>query len=408
MQQYSNWYMTTRLNPKLAADDWPLLESGMISRTYQGDLDSSFAIDRVVRRVTERAPDGRFDTGVVTVHARLWQNHFHEQWIPGQPMFSIECFDDKTHDSPAVPQAETRKRKKEDKPSLMPSALGIATLVSLPQLNALLYTASHKLFDLANPPPQPMPSSRPPSAPKRGTPSPVDESPPSVVPSGKVKMVKAPSAARITVSDIIKTKSEEEWYDDKTWWKAVVAGRREITYANIKYLRNHVRYVGILDREPEDGVEEGTVVVRLGCTGDVRCHDYWGDKAMEGESVGFTIKRDAAAPLFSYVVAPWKSIDDVSKQSELEFNDLAKRKHIGLFFHVGKIVSVNLIDRARGNPLRLAPIEKLVENPYLGLYGNTVDPSRAHAFTVNAPRCALVSLGMNVKNAYASLRRNFL
>jgi hypothetical protein len=426
---WSQWQQA--VTPYLSAnDDWPLRERKLISRTYQGDMDTIGGVDRVVQKITEHVQDHSLDPGIVYASARVWKNGFHEQWIPGQAMFSIESTD-QSNDKHNVraddgsEQDQDRRRRMTDaatsqQPQPLPDA-PITTLVSLPQLMTLLHEASldvNDAFDHQRDGAPPCDQTAPPQQQFPPTTTTTTPKPAATARRGRAGAVKVVGRAPVvqkTAREIVSVYSEDQWYADLGMWKTVVTGKHMAPYANIEYLRQNVRYVGILDREAE--IQDDIVHVKLAATGNVQVHEFWGDSVAEGDCVGFSIGRfgqdtasmkpmiGIATPAPPYVVKPWigKDGQDVPTREELTFVDTSGRPHIALFFSVGTVVRLNMVDRARTHPTRQTPVEKTfgTDVPYLGRYGLSVDPQRAWMFTQNSPRSVTVLLGASLRALYA-------
>lgn len=372
-------------------DDGPLIESGMVSRTYVGDMDGQTNLGSMVRRFRERGTQDRFGPHVVVVHAREWTNGFHKQWVAGQPMFSIESQIDKDH------IIDNRRRVGENVIGSSPSGEPLAdedvsaygrssranptTIISGPQLMALLEEASKSIADVVNTtvPQIVEPTSTLPQVPGgsgtgmgrgsgsgrgrgtgsrrgRGTPTPTSTltSPtPTTTTATTVSLppTRTPAIVSVipstepikTAGNIIRESSEQIWYNNPDQWRKVMGNNNIGAFGNIEYIRRYVKYIGILVDEPETS-QDGVVALGIGVSGNVRCPAYWGEDANPGDSVGFIVKRlpQTKQAIRSYIIRPWLGkISMVPKKDELIFEDHSRNQCDGVFFYVGKIVFVS-------------------------------------------------------------------
>jgi hypothetical protein len=363
--------------PITPIDDWPLRQEHLITKTYQGEYDGTPGLETSVQMYASKQ-DRRFDTGAVEVYARMWNNDFQQQWVIGQPMFSIEA-EDRDHDLGETGRIQgNRKNTRKTEQVSLSTDTAVTTLVSLPQLVALLHEASTELDTAIK---------------ER------EQQPQQQARSCSVRVVKKPTVAIATARDTIMRRTEKEWYTDTKMWKIVVSGRCSAPYANIEYLKTHVRYVGMLMMEPDIMAERGMIRVFVGATGNVACQAYWGHAVAPGNRIGFIIRRvnDYGSP---YTVIPWVGVaKEMPADDEVRFKDLSGATHYGLFFHIGTIIKVDELEKSRREQQK-ATLPKAASHSdivYLGRFGHQVDPILAQSFTQTATRGTIISLGVSRK-----------
>ena len=213
---------------------------------------------------------------------------------------------------------------------------------------------------------------------------------------GRVSVV--PQGPRVPeVTDVLANVSEEEWYTSLETWRRIVGRQSVAGYANVPYLRSHVRYLGIASDDPaevSDGETGSMTLVAVGVCRTVSCLPYWGDDTRIGDAVGFVVKRDWQRRFAPYVMRPWRSSERrTPEDDELGFLDISGARATGLYFPVGTVVSTEIRDARQPGERKITSTETDERSMWLlGRYGDGVDTNRAYVTSTWTKRSVLVAV----------------